>query len=121
MCTREDSLVMVHNPHQLQPLVQSWEEHIPGETNTNQPELEFTNLDLPIAIRKGVRNCTKHPLAKFVSYHRLSPTHISFLTSLDSIVIPKSVEEALKDPNWKEAMLEEMRALHKNQTWELVS
>ena len=97
------------------------EERIPGETNTNQLELEFTDMDLPIAIRKGVRNCTKHPLANFLSYHHLSPTHKSFLTSLDSIVIPKSVEEALKDPNWKEAMLEEMRAWHKNQTWEFVS
>jgi len=40
---------------------------------------------------------------------------------LDAIVIPKSVEEAMKDQNWKETMLEEMRALNKNHTWELVT
>ena len=97
------------------------EEHIFEEQNTSQTELEFLDLDLPIDIRKGVRTCTKHPVANFLSYHRLSPIYISFLTTLDSSVIPRSVEEALKDPNWKEAMLEEMRVLHKNQMWELVS
>ena len=40
---------------------------------------------------------------------------------MDSIVIPKLVDEVLKDQNWKQVMLEEMRALKKNQTWELVS
>ncbi|KAH9698541.1 protein kinase domain-containing protein [Citrus sinensis] len=48
-------------------------------------------LDLPIALRKGI-----------------------------SVVIPKSVYEALNVPEWKEAMLEEMRALEKNATWEKV-
>ncbi|KAH9658679.1 protein kinase domain-containing protein [Citrus sinensis] len=37
-----------------------------------------------------------------------------------SVVIPKSVYEALNVPEWKEAMLEEMRALEKNATWEKV-
>ena len=30
------------------------------------------------------------------------------------------VDEALQDQNWKQAMQKEMRALEKNQTWELV-
>ena len=29
------------------------------------------DLDVPIAIRKGVRNCTKHPIANYLSYQRL--------------------------------------------------
>jgi len=57
------------------------------------------DLDIPIAIRKGVRRCTQHPLANYHSYHRLSSRHISFLTTLDTIVIPNSMEEALKDKN----------------------
>jgi len=79
------------------------EEHILGDTDPILPNLEPNpiNLDLPITLRKGVRNCTKHPLDNFLSYHRLSPTHKSFLTSMDAIVITKSVEEALKDPKWK--------------------
>ncbi|RVW84526.1 Retrovirus-related Pol polyprotein from transposon TNT 1-94 [Vitis vinifera] len=34
--------------------------------------------------------------------------------------IPNSVQEALADPRWKAAMNEEMKSLHKNETWELV-
>jgi len=56
-----------------------------------------TELDIPIAIKKGVRRCTQYPLANYLSYHWLSLKHFSFLTSLDSIIIPKTVEEALKD------------------------
>jgi hypothetical protein len=39
---------------------------------------------------------------------------------LDSISIPHDWNEALEDPKWRDAMLEEMRALEKNETWELV-
>ncbi|XP_020417933.1 uncharacterized protein LOC109948655 [Prunus persica] len=39
---------------------------------------------------------------------------------LADISVPNSVTEALEDPKWKEAMNEEMRALQKNVTWELV-
>ncbi|KAH9698542.1 protein kinase domain-containing protein [Citrus sinensis] len=42
------------------------------------------------------------------------------LRKVSSVVIPKSVYEALNVPEWKEAMLEEMRALEKNATWEKV-
>ena len=31
-----------------------------------------SDLDLPIAIRKGTRTCTRHPISKYVSYDRLS-------------------------------------------------
>ena len=34
--------------------------------------------------------------------------------------IPKTVQEALQVPEWKEVVLEEMRALEKNRTWDLV-
>ncbi|VVA36360.1 PREDICTED: Retrovirus-related Pol poly from transposon, partial [Prunus dulcis] len=39
---------------------------------------------------------------------------------LADIPVPNSVTEALEDPKWKKAMNEEMRALQKNGTWELV-
>ena len=79
-----------------------------------------SDLDLPIAVRKVVRSCTQHHIAQFISYHRLSPNHKSFLTFLDSIAIPKTIEKALQNQNWVQAMHEEMRALEKNQTQEIV-
>jgi len=56
----------------------------------------------------------------FVSYHRLSKENKTFVKQLSAISIPNSVQEALKDPKWKEAMNEKMRSLQKNSTWEVV-
>jgi len=63
---------------------------------------------------------TAHPLANYVSLHRLSPPLQTFATSLSSISIPNSVQEALNHPGWRAAMDEEMAALWANQTWTLV-
>jgi Reverse transcriptase (RNA-dependent DNA polymerase) len=36
-------------------------------------------------------------------------------------IVPKKIEEAIKDPRWVSAMNEEMEALIKNDTWELTN
>ena len=56
--------------------------------------------NIPIALRKGVRSCTSHPISKFVSYEGLSPTYHAFVSAIDNVQIPKSIEEALKDSGW---------------------
>lgn len=76
--------------------------------------------DWPIAWRNGVRTCTQHPIANFTSYHRLSPTYMSFALNLLSVDIPKNIHEALKVPEWQSAVLEEMKALEKTRTWEII-
>ncbi|KAL6340459.1 hypothetical protein AAG906_006123 [Vitis piasezkii] len=68
------------------------------------PFISFLGLDIPIALRKGTRTCTKYPIAKYLSYRKPSKTH----------------KEALDDPNWKVAMTEKMNALKRGGTWELV-
>ena len=39
---------------------------------------EVNDSNLPIAIQKGMRSCTKHPLSKYVSYKNLSPVFYAF-------------------------------------------
>lgn len=75
--------------------------------------------DLPIAVRKGVRECTKHPIYNFVSYHGLSNKYRAFVASLDQTQVPKSIQEALTIPKWKAAVEEDIRALEKNGTWKI--
>ena len=36
-------------------------------------------------------------------------------------MIPRNIEEALMIPKWREAVYEEMRALQKNDTWQLMN
>ena len=47
--------------------------------------------------------------------------HHAFTTSLNSTVVPKSVQEAMSISGWKSAMEAEMSALSKNATWFLVT
>ncbi|KAA0040884.1 Beta-galactosidase [Cucumis melo var. makuwa] len=77
------------------------------------------SLDLPIALRKGTRSCTKHPISNYVSYENLSPQFRAFTASLDSTTIPKNIYIALECPEWKNVLMEEMKALEKNNTWEI--
>ena len=41
------------------------------------------------------------------------------MPNLNSIFIPNNVQEAFSDPKWKNVMVEEMKALYKNATWDL--
>ncbi|TYK08676.1 hypothetical protein E5676_scaffold118G00230 [Cucumis melo var. makuwa] len=45
----------------------------------------------------------------------------AFTASLDSTVIPKNIHIALDCPEWKNVVMEEMRAREKNKTWEICS
>ena len=83
--------------------------------------MSYHDLSVPIVNRKGVRSCTKHPLSNFVSYKWLSPSFAAFTSQLSSVQIPKSVLDALIVPEWKEVVLEEMSALEKNKTWDVVT
>ena len=84
--------------------------------NSSAESTSSDDLNVPIAFRKGARICTKHLIAKHVSYHRLSPTMRAFPTNLFSVEIPKDIHEGLAILEWKQ-VLEEMRALENNGTW----
>ncbi|RVW26760.1 Retrovirus-related Pol polyprotein from transposon TNT 1-94 [Vitis vinifera] len=79
------------------------------------------SADLPIALRKGNRStCNPHPIYNFLSYHRLSSPYSAFVSTISSVSLPKSTPEALSHPGWRQAMVDEMAALHSNGTWDLV-
>ncbi|KAG6513861.1 hypothetical protein ZIOFF_024198 [Zingiber officinale] len=56
--------------------------------------LNMNELDLPVAVRKGVRSCTQHPISNHVSYSRLSPSYHAFVSQLSNHDIPSSYYEA---------------------------
>ncbi|KAL6316959.1 hypothetical protein AAG906_024497 [Vitis piasezkii] len=53
-------------------------------------------------------------------YHRLSSPYSAFVSAISSVSLPKSTHEALSHPGWRQAMVDEMAALHSNGTWDLV-
>ena len=76
---------------------------------------------LPIALRKGNRPTRDpHPIYNFLSYHRLSSPYSAFVSTISFVSLPKSTPEALFHPGWRQTMVDEMTALHSNDTWDLV-
>ena len=77
-------------------------------------------MSLPIAQCKWVRSCTQHLISNVISYQHLSRLYCSFVSKLSFVSIPQNLQEAINHLKCRKAMQEEMRALHKNKTWELV-
>ena len=87
------------------------------EPTPNKPN----DIDLPIALRKPPRSCTLRPIENFVSYNTLSTGYRAFTSNLDRVKIPRNVEEALEISEWREVVMEEIKALEKNGTWEVMN
>lgn len=64
---------------------------------------------------------SKYPIAHYVSTHRLSNPLEALTYNVLTASIPDSVHTAFMDPNWTQAIKDEMSALQKNKTWTLVS
>lgn len=63
---------------------------------------------------------TSYPLAASCSYTYCSPLYQKFVSNVASYSEPKCVTEAIKDPAWCDAMLVELNALERNNTWQIV-
>ena len=76
---------------------------------------------LPISLRKGNQSTSNpHPIYNFLSYHRLSSPYSAFVSAISYVSLPKNTNEALSNPGWQQAMVDEMVALHSTSTWDLV-
>ena len=73
--------------------------------------------NLPIVIQKGTHSSRNpHPIYNFLTYHRLSSSYFAFVSTLPSVYVPKTVHETLSHPHWKQAIVEEIVALHSSGT-----
>ena len=63
---------------------------------------------------------SQYPIANYVSTQGLSKSLKTFTQTLFFGHIPNTVEEALSDPKWAQAIQEELEALKKNNTLRLV-
>ncbi|MFV0960816.1 hypothetical protein QML37_31450, partial [Klebsiella pneumoniae] len=100
----------------------------PQEVSTHDPSHMHDNVildcsnrdDLPIALRKGKRQCTLHPISQVVSTDHLGTSMLSFTSALSAQTIPLNHHQALLDSSWRQAMQEEIDALKSRGAWELV-
>ena len=77
---------------------------LPNRVTRGKPKVSYE----PVLNSKS-----KYPINNYVSYHRLSKKSMTFVNQLSIVSIPNNVQEALKDPKWREPMIEEMKAIKK--------
>ena len=114
-----------NNKHRVNLGKSTTSSHIPSSNpeseNENTHSSVYNDLYWPIALRKGTRKCTQHPISNFTSLHHLSSTYRGFITQMSSVEIPNTIQEAPRNENWRKAINEEMQALKKtNETWDIV-
>jgi len=80
----------------------------------------FDDLDIPIALRKEVRSCTKHPISNYLGYLNLSHQLKAFTVSIDDVMILRDIYHALQNKKWKTAVMDEMQTLEANKIWDIV-
>ena len=63
---------------------------------------------------------SRYPIANYVSTQGLPKPLKEFVHRLSSYHVPSTVQEALSNPKWSQAIKAEMEALEKSKTWALV-
>ena len=119
----EDSLEILPNPipvdsniHDIvsitEPASEPSQYHLPPRSNCGQPATRY---------ELNPKSKAKYPISNHVSSQKLFESYASYVLQLSSVSIPSKLQEAVADSKWTKAMAEEMTALEKNATWELVA
>ncbi|GAA0145514.1 hypothetical protein LIER_05695 [Lithospermum erythrorhizon] len=81
------------------------------------PRPPHTPVSSSSQLRSG--NANLYPPCDVVDSSRYFLDHQIFLAAITTGVEPRSFNEAMQDPGWREAMHTEIRALENNGTWTL--
>jgi Reverse transcriptase (RNA-dependent DNA polymerase)/Integrase core domain/gag-polypeptide of LTR copia-type/GAG-pre-integrase domain len=93
-----------------------------GDSSANpEPVRRSTRItQRPTRFNDFVTYSVKYPIEKHVRYNKISSNFCTFLTSIEKPSEPTSFEEANKSEIWIKAMHEEINAMKKNHTWDIV-
>ncbi|KAL6311431.1 hypothetical protein AAG906_035856 [Vitis piasezkii] len=118
----EDSSCESFEPLDL-PHVSTHGDEEPKSSESITPESPNFTIEPVSSLLQLVSLAIFHSFPKVYSRKRPfqnKSTHKNFIVSLNTTIIPNIVFEALTKKEWKDVMREEMNALEKNKTWEIV-
>ncbi|GJZ51089.1 ribonuclease H-like domain-containing protein [Tanacetum coccineum] len=94
--------------------------NLPQNISQGQPDLRRSSRvpKMPAKFNDYVVNSSKkYGLEKYVTYTNLNTSNYCFSINLNKSSEPTSYFKAVKNPNWIEAMNNEIEALNRNNTW----
>ncbi|PKI65943.1 hypothetical protein CRG98_013663 [Punica granatum] len=91
-------------------------EPIPVQFISNSPQAQTSSLPVHPTTTNQHQMTTR---AKS-GIHKPNPKFSLLTSSCDSVIEPTCYSQAVKDPNWRQAMADEFNALIQNGTWSLV-
>ncbi|CAH9127240.1 unnamed protein product [Cuscuta epithymum] len=74
------------------------------------------SLDHNTNTNASVCNLVRYPINNYITYDRLTSSHKCFTVALSNTIEPKTYKQAIKFPEWKKAMNDEIQALENNKT-----
>jgi Reverse transcriptase (RNA-dependent DNA polymerase) len=74
----------------------------------------------PTKMRDYITYKVRYPIENFISYENITKEYKAYLASIKNNE-SKSFGEAISQPVWYKAMREELDALEKNETWEIIN
>ncbi|GJR94614.1 ribonuclease H-like domain-containing protein [Tanacetum coccineum] len=95
-------------------------QNLPENICQVQPDLRRSSRNVKLPAKSNdyvVGSSREYGLEKHVTYSNLSKPNYCFSTTLNMSFEPISYYEAVKNPNWIEAMNNEIEALNRNNTW----
>ena len=65
------------------------------------PCFDVSDFDIPIAHRKGTCKFVKYLIPNYLFYDKLSNSRKAFTSKITNLFVPRNIQEALNDLNWK--------------------
>ncbi|KAM1257394.1 hypothetical protein ACFX15_030743 [Malus domestica] len=99
-------------------ITHSSEEIIISEPTSLAPAYRYRTHERhpPKILQEYVTYTARHPIANSITYHRMSPSHSAFLSTISNLFELQNFQEANLQDVWRKAMKEELQALDENQT-----
>lgn len=94
----------------------------PPENNhhTRAGRITKTPNHLTDYICNSVSSTTPYPISSYFSLSHLAPNYLKYIVLMTAVFEPKSYSQAAKHVDWQLAMQEELAALAKTNTWEIL-